>query len=181
MALVASVAALVAGCQEKVETPIDYSSIAYKRLIPASFSADSSKNAEIPSLERRYDYRYAVMLGDTLGVTVLATVSYAVNCVKNRGGDLSPVPGTAAVFLLLSLLPAILLMPVLFKFGVERGRILYYIMFGGMFGVAAFSGMTGKLSVTGFHPHPLLMMLIAAVLWVASMLLSQVLYPKRYR
>lgn len=125
--------------------------------------------------------KYLFGLIFSLGVTVLATVSYAVNCVKNRGGDLSPVPGTAAVFLLLSLLPAILLMPVLFKFGVERGRILYYIMFGGMFGVAAFSGMTGKLSVTGFHPHPLLMMLIAAVLWVASMLLSQVLYPKRYR
>ena len=71
MALVASVVAFVAGCQKKVEKPIDYSSIAYKRLSPASFKADSSKNAEIPSLERRYDYRYAIMLGDTLGVTVL--------------------------------------------------------------------------------------------------------------
>ena len=101
MALVASVAALVAGCQEKVETPIDYSSIAYKRLIPASFSADSSKNAEIPSLERRYDYRYAVMLGDTLGVTVLEFESdvYALDYYMNSGHFQGSIPILRGSFL----------------------------------------------------------------------------------
>ena len=94
IALVASVAVLVAGCQEKVETPIDYSSIAYKRLSPASFSADSSKNAEIPSLERRYDYRYAIMLGDTLGVTVLEFESdvYALDYYMNSGHFQGSIP-----------------------------------------------------------------------------------------
>ena len=94
MALVASVVALVAGCQKKVEKPIDYSSIAYKRLSPASFKADSSKNAEIPSLERRYDYRYAIMLGDTLGVSVLEFESdvYALDYYMNSGHFQGSIP-----------------------------------------------------------------------------------------
>ena len=94
MALVASVVALVAGCQKKVEKPIDYSSITYKRLSPASFKADSSKNAEIPSLERRYDYRYAIMLGDTLGVTVLEFESdvYALDYYMNSGHFQGSIP-----------------------------------------------------------------------------------------
>lgn len=94
MALVASVVALVAGCQKKVEKPIDYSSITYKRLSPASFKADSSKNAEIPSLERRYDYRYAIMLGDTLGVSVLEFESdvYALDYYMNSGHFQGSIP-----------------------------------------------------------------------------------------
>lgn len=94
IALVASVVALVAGCQKKVEKPIDYSSIAYKRLSPASFKADSSKNVEIPSLERRYDYRYAIMLGDTLGVTVLEFESdvYALDYYMNSGHFQGSIP-----------------------------------------------------------------------------------------
>ena len=94
MALVASVVALVAGCQKKVEKPIDYSSITYKRLSPASFKADSSKNAEIPSLERRYDYRYAIMLGDTLSVTVLEFESdvYALDYYMNSGHFQGSIP-----------------------------------------------------------------------------------------
>ena len=94
MALVASVAAFVAGCQKKVEKPIGYSSIAYKRLSPASFKADSSKNAEIPSLERRYEYRYAIMLGDTLGVTVLEFESdvYALDYYMNSGHFQGSIP-----------------------------------------------------------------------------------------
>ena len=94
MVLVASVVALVAGCQKNVEKPIDYSSITYKRLSPASFKADSSKNAEIPSLERRYDYRYAIMLGDTLGVSVLEFESdvYALDYYMNSGHFQGSIP-----------------------------------------------------------------------------------------
>lgn len=94
LVLAASIAALVTGCQKKVEKPIDYSSIAYKRLSPASFKADSSKNAEIPSLERRYDYRYAIMLGDTLGVTVLEFESdvYALDYYMNSGHFQGSIP-----------------------------------------------------------------------------------------
>jgi len=94
LALAASVATLVAGCQKKVEKPVDYSSIQYKYLRPTSFKADSSKNAEIPSLERRYDYRYAVMLGDTLGVTVLQFESdvYALDYYMNSGHFQGSIP-----------------------------------------------------------------------------------------
>jgi len=94
LALAASAAMLMAGCQKKVEKPIDYSSITYKYLRPASFKADSSKNAEIPSLNRSYDYRYAVMLGDTLGVTVLEFESdvYALDYYMNSGHFQGSIP-----------------------------------------------------------------------------------------
>lgn len=93
-ALVVSIAACVVACEEKVEESIDYSSIAYKRLSPASFKADSTKNAEIPSLERRYDYRYAVILGDTLDVSVLEFQSdvYALDYYMNSGHFQGSVP-----------------------------------------------------------------------------------------
>lgn len=91
---VAVCVAFFAGCQEKAEAPIDYSSIAYKFLAPASFVESSSKNADIPSLERRFDYRYAVMLGDTLDVTVLEFESdvYALDYYMNSGHFQGSVP-----------------------------------------------------------------------------------------
>ena len=92
MALVASVVALVAGCQKKVEKPIDYSSIQYKYLRPASFNADSSKNAEIPSLERRYDYRYAIMLG-------AANAALSMGRIPGKDLELGGANADDAVFL----------------------------------------------------------------------------------
>ena len=87
LAFVVCVAACFVACQKKEETPIDYSSIAYKFLKPISFAVDSSKNAEIPSLDRRFDYRYTPMLGDTLDVTVLEFQSdvYALDYYMNSG------------------------------------------------------------------------------------------------
>ena len=94
LVLAASIAALVTGCQEKDEIPVDYSAIAYKFLKPVSFAQDSSKNSEISSLERRYDYRYAIMLGDTLGVTVLEFESdvYALDYYMNSGHFQGSIP-----------------------------------------------------------------------------------------
>lgn len=92
--LAVSLAAGLVACQKKEEKPIDYSTIAYKFLKPASFAVDSSKNDEIPSLERRLDYRYAVMLGDTLDVTVLDFKSdvYALDYYMNSGHFQGSIP-----------------------------------------------------------------------------------------
>ena len=93
LVLAASVAFL-AGCQEKEETPVDYSLIAYKFLKPISFVEDSSENVDISSLKSRFDYRYAVMLGDTLDVTVLEFESdvYALDYYMNSGHFQGSVP-----------------------------------------------------------------------------------------
>lgn len=124
--------------------------------------------------------KYLLGLIFSLAVTVLATVSYAVNCIKNLGGDLSAVPAKAAVFLFLSLLPAILLMPVLFKFGVEKGRILYYLLFGALFFFLALTGITDSIA-PDLSLSPFVLLAAAAVLWVVSLLISQAVYPKRAR
>ena len=94
LALVVSGAACLVACEKKVEVPIDYSSIAYKFLKPISFAEDSSRNVEIPSLDRRFDYRYTPMLGDTLDVTVLEFQSdvYALDYYMNSGHFQGSVP-----------------------------------------------------------------------------------------
>ena len=90
------------------------------------------------------------------------------------------LPAMASVFLFLSVLPAILLMPVLLKYGVEKGRILYYILFGALFAVVAVFGISDS-----FHPaadlSPAVLTVAAAVLWVVSLTISQAVYPKRVR
>ena len=125
--------------------------------------------------------KYLLGLIFSLAVSVLATISYAVSCRMNRGGDLSSVPGMAAVFFCISLLPAILLMPVIFKFGVEKGRILYYILFGVLFFFAALTGFSDSFSAPALSLHPLIAVAVFAVLWFGSMLFSQMTYPRRER
>lgn len=125
--------------------------------------------------------KYLLGLIFSLAVSVLATISYAVSCKVIHHSDLSGVPGMAITFFCISLLPAILLMPVLFKFGVEKGRVLYYIMFGALFFFAALTGFSDKFSAPALSLHPLIAVVIFAALWVGSLLFSQVLYPRRER
>ena len=86
LALVACVAMFV-GCQKKEEAPVDYSTISYKFQKPSTFSIDSVTRGGIPSLEKSYRYRYTVMLGDTLDVTILEFASdvYALDYYMNSG------------------------------------------------------------------------------------------------
>ena len=86
LSLFACVAMLV-GCQKKEEAPVDYSKISYKFLKPASFSLNSVDGTDIPSLSKSYHYQYAVMLGDTLDITILEFASdvYALDYYMNSG------------------------------------------------------------------------------------------------
>ncbi|MCR4805705.1 MAG: ABC-2 transporter permease [Clostridia bacterium] len=124
--------------------------------------------------------KYLFGLIFSLAVTALAIVSYMVNCMKNRGGDLSSVPAMASVFFFLSMLPAILLMPVLFRFGVEKGRILYYVLFGTLFAIVALTGITDSFRPT-LRLNPAIALIATVILWIVSLLLSQAAYPKRPR
>ena len=125
--------------------------------------------------------KYLLGLIFSVAVSVLATISYAIGCKVSRGSDLSGVPGMAATFFCISLLPAILLMPVIFKFGVEKGRVLYYILFGMLFFFAALTGFSDQFSAPALSLHPLIAVVVFAALWVCSLLFSQVMYPRRER
>lgn len=125
--------------------------------------------------------KYLLGLIFSVAVSVLATISYAIGCKVSRGGDLSGVPGMAVTFFCISLLPAILLMPVIFKFGVEKGRVLYYILFGMLFFFAALTGFSDQFSAPALSLHPLIAVVVFAALWVGSLLFSQIMYPRRER
>ena len=88
LALVACIAVCFVACEKKEEAPVDYSKIAYKFQKPASFSLDSlTVDNNIPSLSKTFRYRYTVMLGDTLDVTILEFKSdvYALDYYMNSG------------------------------------------------------------------------------------------------
>ncbi|WP_298768234.1 hypothetical protein [uncultured Fibrobacter sp.] len=78
--------ALLVGC-EKDDIPVDYATISYKSIQPALFSDKSVHREDAPALTRELQYRYAVMLGDTLDVSVLEFRSdvYALDYYMNSG------------------------------------------------------------------------------------------------
>ena len=125
--------------------------------------------------------KYLLGLVFACAITVLATLSHIVNCIRYAGGDLSAAANMAAVFFCLSLLPSILLMPVLICFGVEKGRLLYYVLFGGMFGILAILGLQDRFSLLKVGGSAFFVAAVFCALWVCSLLFSRAAYPKRER
>ncbi len=75
------------------------------------------------------------------------------------------------------LIPGIML-PMMFKFGVEKGRMAYLITIGGASGVvAALSGMDVQMS--GFTVLPAVLALGAVALYIGSWLLAVELYQNK--
>ena len=126
--------------------------------------------------------RYLVGLLFSTAATVLGTVSYAVGCVLHRDSDFSTLPVMAILYFCSSIVPSITLMPVVVRFGMEKGRLMYYAIFAIMFGIFAVMGLLGKAPLTTASMPPVYLLLpIVCILWFGSLLLSQRLYPKRER
>ena len=109
--------------------------------------------------------------------TILSTFSAGINAALHPGVPFSPLT-TAGVFFCMSLMGSVLLLPVIFKFGREKGRILYYLLFGLLFGVAGAFGMFNKVpGMSGLDP--VIGIPVVAILWVLSLGLSIRMYEKR--
>lgn len=82
------------GCKDE-RANIDYASIRYKGKLPSNVLVNKNVKAEnIPALEKRVEFRYPVMLGDTLDVTILEFKSdvYALDYYMNSGRFQGIVP-----------------------------------------------------------------------------------------
>lgn len=96
-------AAMVAlsACEREV-VPVDYAAIRYKGKLPSNVVVNKNVSAEnIPALEKRVDFRYPVMVGDTLDVSILEFKSdvFALDYYMNSGKFQGLIPILRGSFL----------------------------------------------------------------------------------
>lgn len=89
--------------------------------------------------------------------------------------------GTLGLLASAGLLAPALLLPIIFRFGVEKGRIVYYAVIGVVCGLTAFASMSARDLPLDFRPEALALLLfpVAACVFAASWLLSARLYRMR--
>lgn len=95
LALVASCMMLLCACEEKAEPPVDYNKIYYKNYRALNIRIDDYPIFDnIEALEKKIEYRYSTMVGDTLDVLVLEFKSdvYALDYYMNSGRFQGIVP-----------------------------------------------------------------------------------------
>lgn len=79
-------AVLLSGCKEEQIVPINYESISYKGIRPVMVQVDSSEN-KIAHVKKEINYKYPVLVGDTLSVQILEFQGdvYALDYYLNSG------------------------------------------------------------------------------------------------
>ena len=113
----------------------------------------------------------------TLGLTALAQ---ALRMTLNGGFHWLTWGTLLAVMLAMSLLTAAITPPLMFRFGVEKGRILYCVTVGLMCGGSTIIGLSGALDAAPFTVTALVgMVAAAAAVYALSWRLSIALYQKR--
>lgn len=113
----------------------------------------------------------------TLGLTALAQ---ALRMTLNGGFHWLTWGTLLAVLLAMSLLTAAITPPLMFRFGVEKGRILYCVTVGLMCGGSTIIGLSGALDAAPFTVTALVgMVAAAAAVYALSWRLSIALYQKR--
>ena len=122
--------------------------------------------------------RYLLGLLCFLAFFAVTMLSQAVALLpRGRGAELGDLVG---VLCLIGLLPPAVMLPICFRWGVEKARILYYVLIGVM--VAGGLIFSRELMLTGamqMGSAAWLIPLLALLLFAASWVLSVKLYQKR--
>ncbi len=125
--------------------------------------------------------KYLISLGIGVITVVIASVSTCISMAVHGVVDFDQIFSLVTMLIPLSLTPASLLLPFIYKFGAEKGRIMYYFVIGAFFAVfsllGAFEG-EGLTLPRGTVMNGLLC-LTSAALYAVSWLLSIRFYEKR--
>ena len=126
--------------------------------------------------------KYLIGLLSQLAVLLVMGAAQTVKMIA--AGEL--VPGELAVLMLLllivSTLSSAICLPFIFKLGVEKGRMAYYVMIGFVCGASALaSGLLGDQPGVGIQPNMILVLLAALGIGVyaLSWYMSIVFFKKR--
>ncbi len=82
--------------------------------------------------------KYVLSLLLALACIVLAAVSQTISMVLRGSFSLEALMSIVSLALCLSLLPTALMLPFIYKYGAEKGRIAYYIVLGSFCGLLGF-------------------------------------------
>ena len=126
--------------------------------------------------------KYIIGLGAQLSMLLIIGVAQAVKMSMNNAFDVNEYLVLMMLLIIMALIASSLCLPFMFKLGVEKGRMAYYITIGA---VTAGSVIFSKLSAEGLRfelkPNGLMAMIcLASVLvYALSWYLSIVFYQKR--
>ena len=122
--------------------------------------------------------KYLLTLLSVLAVFLLTLLAQGLRL--SGTGDLTPLRQLPALLLPLGLLGPALLLPVVFWLGVEKGRILYFVLVGLVCAVGVFfTSGTDVAAVTARELPGLVLVPVCAVVFALSWGLSIVLYRRR--
>lgn len=124
--------------------------------------------------------KYLIGLLVQLATLALTALTQALRMTLNGGFHWLSWATLLAVLLAMSLLTAAITPPLMFRFGVEKGRILYCVTIGLMCGGSTLIGLSGALDAAPFTVAALLgMVAAAAAVYALSWWISMALYQKR--
>lgn len=103
-------------------------------------------------------------------------------CLKNFDGE--SLLSILLVFMPLTLLPSAFLLPFIYKFGVNKGRIAYFIVLGFFCGTIGVMASNQTISLLGKFPAPqtfmsIMILIVSLVTYALSWLLSIQFYKNR--
>lgn len=119
------------------------------------------------------------LLTEIIAVAVSA-IADAVRMIINSSFSLEEYMTHIALFLVIPLVMSSFMLPVIFKLGVEKGRILYLLIVGAAFGgVAVVYGLLGSSAFNKFNVTLPMICGAAVIMYILSWYISTVFYEKR--
>ncbi len=125
--------------------------------------------------------KYVLCLLLALCCSLLTLISQSICMAIHGFFSLAQLGILVCLSLCLSLVPASLMLPFVYKFGPEKGRLAYYIIMGGFCAIVMMFGSTQELApaLPDSGVITMLAVPVAAVIFAASWWLSIQFYQKR--
>ncbi len=133
--------------------------------------------------------KYILMLLIISITIILISITQVISQIKNSTFELTSYITLITSSFSMTIIAQSFILPIIFKLGVEKGRIAYFIIIGIMCGggIAAYTifneETTIKLNIisniSSYITSPIIILLVSAILFVCSFLLSARFYKNR--
>lgn len=125
--------------------------------------------------------KYIIGFSTTMSVIILIAIVQAIKMTIANTFDFNEYFALLMNLVSISLIVPAILLPFIFKFGAEKGRIIYYVVIGGTCGIGfALENINGNLFALLAEISPILVgFSVAVLLYVISWLLSIKFYKNR--
>ena len=126
--------------------------------------------------------KYLLGMGTQIGMLLLSAVIQVIRMRVSGAFSWKSFSSILSMLAILSFLTPAISLPPMFRWGVEKGRMAYYISVGLVCGISAFVVNVSDITLLGFLPNSAAMLLLGLASLVAygiSWYLSNLFYQKR--